>query len=141
MFKTNRLYKIITARNGCKGIESAIVKYLGDCTDIECRGLYDYDKDTCVVRVVFLNDAWGKTGDVWRINKDCEYEELKGMETTKPSWKNTLNCKNIFPLDFYKCIDIANSINYPFICFNGFIYSTLDANYTIKIGNESELGE
>lgn len=135
MFKSGKLYKIITACNGCKGIESAIIEYLGDSTDIECRGLSNEDENTCIVRVVELNDAWGNVGWVWCINKDCEYKEV----IEKLSWKNTFDCKKVFPKDFDSCIEIAESINYPFICFNGFIYRVSAHNWNCAIGMESEL--
>lgn len=141
MIESGKSYKIIKSKIGCKGIDGCIVVCLGKTTNQFTNGLYESDT-TCIVKVIKSStDSYAKEGEIWCINKDCVYEEIKEKinSKNKPSWQNVFDCKKVFPKDFYSCIDIAKSINYPFICFNGRIYATNKGNFNDPIGDETDL--
>lgn len=145
MFEVGKLYKIIRARTGCRGIESAIVEYLEEAKEVATNGLYADDINVCKVKTVKLNDAWGKVDDIWCINTDCEYEELENIQTkVKLSWKNVFNCKKLYPLDIYGCMSEVLKTQYEYMCFNNKIYKINNDNKNKSFSfycEESELGE
>lgn len=49
------------------------------------------------------------------------------MNNLNLTWKNISNCQKIFHMNFFKCADIADSIGYDYMCFNGKIHSTNSA--------------
>ena len=41
----------------------------------------------------------------------------------KLTWKEVFNCSNVFPEPFHKCKEIAKSVGYKYMSFNGFVCS------------------
>lgn len=41
----------------------------------------------------------------------------------KISWKDVFNCQKVFPESFYKCQEIAKSVGYKYMVFNGLVFS------------------
>lgn len=43
------------------------------------------------------------------------------MKTIK--WKDVFNCQKVFPKMFHECQEIAKSVGYDYMSFNGLIYN------------------
>ena len=83
-------------------------------------------------RVEVLNDYYvsvkfGKTegdNDFKNWFTSVKQEKPKGIK-----WKDVFDCSKVFPKPFHECVNVAKSVGYDYMSFNGMVVS-VDANST-----------
>jgi hypothetical protein len=93
-----------------------------------------------------MNRLFGKLADGRQVDIELGFLDLYShtfmeyIEEPKPdSWRNIFDAKKMSPESWRKCLSTARELNYPYICWNGRIYSTKDSYQAFPICTEEEM--